>query len=356
MVGMEMENVVGVELARGGPFSEAGPRDVGPEPAGGNQHRSRVTETNWDLFRLFFSVARTGSVNRAARELGMSQPTLSRRLKELERNIGAPLFFRVSSGVKLTQEGQDLLRSAEEMVRSFEEFQRDLSLRVGQRSTAVKISATEGLTKHWLLPRVKKLRALSSQIRLEINSTVEQQNLATSDLDLVIRIGHPGDGELIGRRVGSIAFGLFASDSYLAEHAAPKTLKELVDHELIGCSVEYGAAENERTSQISLLAAFNSAANAHSTLKLMPVVNHFAATAEGLGLAFLPVPFALAEGLVRVLPDDTAMLDLWLLRRRESDLRKMTKQVWRFLEAEFANTKSWLVGQQGAQKRLQQVA
>lgn len=355
-MGWEMENMVGVEAARGGPFSEAEPRNTRIEATGSSQPKPRLTETNWDLFRLFFSVARTGSVNRAARDLGMSQPTLSRRLKELERNIGAPLFFRVSSGVKLTQEGQDLHRSAEEMVRSFEEFHRDISLRVGHRSTAVKISATEGLTKHWLLPRVKKLRALSSQIRLEIHSTVEQQNLASSDLDLVIRIGHPCDSELIGRRVGTIAFGLFASDSYLAERGAPKTLNELVEHELIGSAAEYGRLHNERTSQITLLTAFNSAANARSTLSLMPVVNHFAATAEGLGLAFLPVPFALAEGLVRVLPDDTAILDLWLLRRRESDLRKMTKQVWRFLEAELTTTKSWFAGQKPAQKRLQRVA
>ena len=350
-----MENMVG-EAARGGPFSEAEPRNTGKEGTGSSsQHKPRLTETNWDLFRLFVSLARTGSVNKAARDLSMSQPTLSRRLKELERNIGAPLFFRVSSGVKLTQEGHDLLRSAEGMVRSFEEFHRDLSMRVGHRSTAVRISATEGLTKHWLLPRIKKLRALSSLIRLEINSTVEQQNLASSDLDLVIRIGHPCDSELIGRRVGTIAFGLFASDSYLAEHGAPKVLNELVEHELIGSTAEYGRLHNERTSQITLLTAFNSAANARSTLTLMPVVNHFAATAQGLGLAFLPVPFALAEGLVRVLPDDTAILDLWLLRRRESDLRKMTKQVWRFLEAELTNT-TWFVGQRSAQKRLQRVA
>lgn len=351
-----MENMVGVEATDGEHFSEMEPQVRAPESKGDPQHKSRVTETNWDLFRLFFSMARTGSVNRAARDLGMSQPTLSRRLKELERNVGAPLFFRISSGVKLTQEGKDLLRSAEEMVHSFEEFHRDLALRVGHRSTAVKISATEGLTKHWLLPRVKKLRALSSQIRLEINSTVEQQNLATSDLDLVIRIGHPGDSELVGRRVGAIAFGLFASDGYLADRGAPKTLNELVDHELIGSMAEYGSLRSERASQVTLLTAFNSAAHARSTLKLTPVVNHFAATAEGLGLAFLPVPFALAEGLVRVLPGETALLDLWLLRRRESDLRKMTKQVWRFLEAELTNSKAWFVGQKAAQKRLQRVA
>jgi DNA-binding transcriptional LysR family regulator len=148
-----------------------------------------VTEANWDLFRLFSVVARTGSVNRAAHELGMSQPTLSRRLKELERCVAAPLFFRASSGVKLTQEGEDLQRSAGDMMLAFESFQRDLRSRVGQRSSVVRISATEGMTKHWLLPRVKELRRRNSRIYLEIISTVNQQSVATSDLDYVIRMG-----------------------------------------------------------------------------------------------------------------------------------------------------------------------
>ncbi|MFT6672205.1 MAG: DNA-binding transcriptional LysR family regulator, partial [Afipia broomeae] len=120
-----------------------------------------MTEANWDLYRLFLVVARTGSVNRAANELGMSQPTLSRRLKELERYVGAPLFFRASSGVKLTPEGEDLRRSAGDILSAFDLFNRELRSRVGQRSSVVKISATEGLTKHWLLPRVKQLRGLN---------------------------------------------------------------------------------------------------------------------------------------------------------------------------------------------------
>ena len=57
-----------------------------------------MTEANWDLFRLFSVVARTGSVNRAAHELGMSQPTLSRRLKELERYVAAPCSFAPRPG------------------------------------------------------------------------------------------------------------------------------------------------------------------------------------------------------------------------------------------------------------------
>jgi DNA-binding transcriptional LysR family regulator len=317
----------------------------------------RLTEANWDLFRLFFAVARTGSVNRAARELAMSQPTLSRRLKELERYVGAPLFFRISSGVKLTEEGEALRHSANGMVQFFEAFQRDLSLRVGDRSFAIKISATEGLTKHWLLPRVRKLRALNSQIRIEINSSVQQQNLASSDLDFVIRMGHPGDDELIGRKVGTVTFGIFASESYLAEHPAPETMTDLADHEIIGTSTDFAGLHNsERAGGMELLTRFKAAGDAKGSLRVMPIANHFAAAGAGLGLAFVAVPFALAEGLVRVLPEESSSLDVWLLRRRETDLRKLTRQVRRFLESELTESRPWFAGQAAARKPLRRIA
>ena len=69
-----------------------------------------------------------------------------------------------------------------------------------------------------------------------------------------------------------------------------------------------------------------------------------AAAGCGLGLALLAVPFAQAEGLVQVLPQETVTMNVWLLRRRESDLRKLTREVRRFLEAEFAASREWLAG------------
>ncbi len=303
-------------------------------------------EANWDLFRLFFVVARTGSVNRAARELGMSQPTLSRRLKELERYVGAPLFFRASSGVRLTQEGEDLQHSANEMMAAIETFQRDLRTRVGRRSAVVRISASEGMTKHWVLPRVKRLQQINNRLVLEIVSTIYQQSLATSDLDFVIRIGDPGDKDLIGKRVATLAFGVFASEDYLAEHSVPRTLADLKSHQVIGQTSDFGGFASERAGQMQLVTEFAAAAESSSVLRVVPISNHFAAAALGLGLALLPVPFAMAEGLVRVLPQETSSISVWLLRRRESDLRKATREVRRFLEREFADSASWLHGQQ----------
>jgi len=78
---------------------------------------------------------------------------------------------------------------------------------------------------------------------------------------------------------------------------------------------------------------------------MSPVAGHFVAADLGLGLALLPVPFARAKGLVRVLPQEFVTMNIWLLRRRESDLRKSNREVRRSLEVEFANSKAWLAGE-----------
>ena len=256
------------------------------------------------------------------------------------------MFFRASSGVKLTPEGEDLRRSAGDILSAFDLFNRELRSRVGQRSSVVKISATEGMTKHWLLPRVKQLRGLNSRLRLEITSTMHQQPLATSDLDFVIRMGDPGESELIGKRVATVAFGIFASEEYLAAHPAPRSLAQLKDHDIIGLTEDFAGFRSERAGQMQLATQFFAATEVRNALRILPVASHFAAAAEGLGLALLAVPFAQAERLVRVLPNETAFLNVWLLRRPESDLRKLTREVRRFLESEFVKSKSWFSGNQ----------
>jgi len=63
---------------------------------------------DWDRYRLFFVVAETESISKAAARVGMSQPTLSRRMAELENHLGVPLLYRTSSGVTMTSEGKRL--------------------------------------------------------------------------------------------------------------------------------------------------------------------------------------------------------------------------------------------------------
>jgi DNA-binding transcriptional LysR family regulator len=262
--------------------------------------------TNWDLFRLFFVVARLGSMNRAAHQLGMSQPTLSRRLTELELSVGAPLLFRTPSGVALTQEGEALRHSATNMIGAFEAFQKEVRQQIGMRSSIVRISASEGMTKHWLLPRLRRLREIGDKLQFEIYSTAHQHSLASGDLDFVIRIGRTGDDELVGKRVGQVAFGIYGSRDYLSSRSAPQSVNDLHNHCLIGQTPDISGPRREAEAEPGLISQFVAAEAVGHGVKVSLVSGQFAATSVGLGLALLAIPFAEAEGLLRVMRNGCA--------------------------------------------------
>ena len=303
-----------------------------------------MTEAGWDLYRLFFAVAETGSVNRAAATLRMSQPTLSRRLGDLERHLGAPLFFRTPTGVRLTQEGEELFSCADAVHATFASFQRGFRNRAGSRASLIKISATEGLTRHWLIPRVAGLRTRFPGLCVQIDASVQQQSLTQGDLDFVIRMGDPGESELVGRRMGEVAFGIFAAPGYLARRAPLTSLRDLCDHDLVGGTADVSAFKSLGAGDMALQRCWGAALATNAVARLYPLAAQHAAVAEGLGLALLAAPFAEAEGLVRVLPSEGVCADLWLLRRRESDLRPLTRDVGRHLERELAASRAWLSG------------
>ncbi|MGY3494324.1 LysR family transcriptional regulator [Bradyrhizobium sp. USDA 4502] len=291
---------------------------------------------NWDLFRMFIGVVRAGSASRAAVELGISQPTLSRRLAELERYIGAPLFYRSSSGLKLTKEGEELRYSTQSLTDAFGALERNLRDRVAARNSIVRISTTEAITRHWLLSRIAILQKQRTDLSLEVVSTYRKQDIPSGDFDFVIRIGNPDDEELIGKRVGTIAFGIFASQKYLDGSPTIASVADLKKHKIIGSASDFPAFKGDGTERTRLIDHFRAAAQGRSAVRVLPIINHYGAAVEGLGLAYLAAPFAAKEGLVRVLPRERALMDVWLLWRRECDLRKSARDVRRFLEQEFA--------------------
>lgn len=299
---------------------------------------------DWDLFRIFHAVCRTGSVNKAASELGLSQATLSRRMKQLEQYVNAPLLFRTPTGVELTEEGEQLRLSTSGMLSTFDLFEKEITSRIRDRSSIVRISTSEGMAKHWLLPRAKRLRAIDSSLYLEIMATSRKLIVSEDDFDFVIRVGEPGHGELVGKRVGSLAFGVFASRAYLSSNGRPRSLSELDGHDIVGHAYDLARLAKQESVGAKLAKHFAKAAEERSAIRVLPASHQFSAASEGLGLALLAVPFALAEGLVQVIPDEITALDIWLLRRREADLRRFTRRIGKLLEGEFRQSKDWLAG------------
>lgn len=127
-------------------------------------------EQNLSQYRIFYAVAKTGNISRAARELFISQPAISKSISKLEESLGVPLFTRNSRGVTLTVEGQVLFQHVsnafDTLNRGENELKRIRNFNIGQ----LKLGVSNTLCKYILLPYLKEFIAQYPHIQILIDS------------------------------------------------------------------------------------------------------------------------------------------------------------------------------------------
>ncbi len=110
--------------------------------------QSRLTAppfTSWDDLRFFLVTSDRGSFSKATSHLGVTQPTISRRIENLESRLGVRLFDRLPNGVALTSEGESILDAARQMEEMALEIQRNVWGSDRRMEGTVRISVTDGL-------------------------------------------------------------------------------------------------------------------------------------------------------------------------------------------------------------------
>jgi len=177
----------------------------------------------WDDAQLFLLVAESGSLSAAARRLGMTQPTVSRKLAELEVALGEPLFDRERTGVSLTEFGQRLLGPAREMARWAAELSTNAAQRPSPRGV-VRITVPPGIGHLFLAPWALEARAHLPDIDLHVISTVRPLDMVRREADLALRLDGTTDD-----CVASVELSLlpFAAAAYIDRHPGAREPAEL---------------------------------------------------------------------------------------------------------------------------------
>ncbi len=148
---------------------------------------------NLSAYRIFYTVANTGNISKAAKELFISQPAISKSIQKLEENIGCKLFARSSRGVALTEEGALLYTYVKDAFDTLtlgeEKLHRSIELGVGH----LKIGVSTTLCKYLLLPYLKNFIKLHPHINISINcqSTNETLKLLEEDKIDIGLVGKP---------------------------------------------------------------------------------------------------------------------------------------------------------------------
>lgn len=182
----------------------------------------------------FAAIARARGVRGAAALLGMPRSTVSRRLAELEEQVGAPLVVRTSRRFSLTALGHALLAPCEEL----EDLMRrsdDLVRRAtDEPSGRLRVSASPAIGSVVLPEVVAELVRLYPRLSVDVLLSVDHADLRRGHVDVALRAGALDDAsDLFATRLGSNIAGCWASPEYVALRGVPRAPADLAHHECI---------------------------------------------------------------------------------------------------------------------------
>lgn len=171
----------------------------------------------WDDTRLFLAVAEAGSLGKAAKRLGIAQPTVSRRLAEVERRYGFALFRREPQGVTLTARGSRLLEPARRMAEWAAELDRAAVDPRGGPRGIVRITAAPGVAVDFVAPFAAWLKVAHPALVLEVLSSVGVLDLSRGEADLAIRPSSRAKDDLVQLASLEQEIAFFATPEYAAK-------------------------------------------------------------------------------------------------------------------------------------------
>lgn len=267
---------------------------------------------DWNLLKSFFFVADLGSVSRAASALGLSQPTVSRQIAQLERMVGVALFERVARGVSLTAAGAALVEPAQRMLAAAQAAGMAALAQGQQIAGTVRITASEIMAAFVLPPVLAQLRAAQPQIEIELVASNRLDNLLTREADIAVRMTRPDQGALIARKIADYPLAFYAHKDYLATWQRPISSADPRDYDWVGLDQSNQFIEGFREAGVKVDKHFfgfrcdNQVVGWHAVLAGL-----------GAGVTLQRVGDRYPQ-LTRILPQQRlAPLEVWLTAHRE---------------------------------------
>lgn len=180
-----------------------------------------------DEIETFVVIARTGSISRAAEQLGIAKSAASRRLSDLEARLGAQLILRTTRQFSLTEEGQTFLASAETALDALNDAESRVRDEVAKLSGPLHVAApvSYGLSK--MQPVFTQFLIDNPDVTLRVDFSDRTVDLVQDGFDLAIRIGDLPDSSLVARKITTVSHCAVASPAFWQAHGKPDAPEDL---------------------------------------------------------------------------------------------------------------------------------
>lgn len=170
----------------------------------------------WSDVRIFLAVARAGSLGEAARRLGVSHPTVGRRIKALEAEAQQPLLRRTKDGLVLTDAGDRVLSLAQSMEHSALSMERRLAGNHERLEGLLRISSADWFAAFVLAPVFVEMGRLHPAVVPEVIASYRLLDLARREADVAFRLVPFSEPDLVQRRLMTMHYGLYATPDVAA--------------------------------------------------------------------------------------------------------------------------------------------
>ncbi|WP_066272019.1 LysR family transcriptional regulator [Hydrogenophaga palleronii] len=260
----------------------------------------KTTYDRLELLDTFLRISEARSLSKAARQMGSTQPTVSRRLVELESLLGSKLVNRTTSTFSLTDEGQTLLVEARELGERWAGLSDRLKGRQSRPEGTLRVIGPVGYGASFLTDALTKLMAEHPRLRVELELAEGYADLAASGAECCVFVGRVPDQDIVCRTLGTVARVLVATPELL-ERIGPVTLARLPRLPFVGLDAHVvGTVQLVRRDGTTRLVTLN------TPFRTPSLPASYRATLNGAGIGSA-APWMcrddLASGrLVRVLP------------------------------------------------------
>lgn len=180
----------------------------------------------------FVRAAETGSFSRVARELGLSQPSVSRMVAGLEARLGVKLLLRTTRQVTLTDAGAVFLDRARQILADLGEAE-DAARGADSLRGVLRVALSGAFGIREVIPRLPPFLARHETLKLELLISDRQEDLVAEGVDMALRLGRLADLGFGARRLGTAPRFVVAAPSYLARRGTPLSPADLAGHDCI---------------------------------------------------------------------------------------------------------------------------
>jgi DNA-binding transcriptional LysR family regulator len=295
---------------------------------------ARMHSMNWDDMRILEACARAGSFSKAGKELQLNHGSISRRMTQLENNLGVTIFRRTSSGVQLTNTGRLIADQATSMATAALVVKNTSGV-TDSVSGKIRFQTVDTMGLN-LMVYLREFAQLYPAVEVDLVLSQDFADLSRGEADVVLRSTNKPDETFVGQRLAKHAVGIFGTSDVLARHPKNTPLSEFP-------WIAWGNGLSDPWFEKYL-------PNARITMRVNTAHGVAQAIRSGIGVGHLACyPVATEDDFLCLqAPDPSLELGLWLLAHRSVRRNKKVRVFMAFLREKIRQDKEIIEGRVGS--------